>query len=250
MRMVTIEHLGFKYRARGNWIFRDHTLRAEAGEIIAVIGPNGRGKTTLIKSILGLYRALEGKVLCDGTFAYVPQTTEASFPYCARDMVVMGLARQVRAFGSPGRTDYNKADLALAKLGMAGFADRPLNQLSGGQRQLVLIARALVSDAEVMVLDEPATGLDFSNQKTILAVLRELARDDGITILFTTHMPQHAQVIADKVLLMRDVDRYDFGPAAKVLDEANLSTLYGIDIRSLDFDHKGSLHKVLVPVFV
>jgi len=248
--MVKIEHLGFRYRVRGNWIFRDHTLSAKAGEVVAIIGLNGRGKTTLIKSILGLYRAQEGRVLCDGTFAYVPQTTEASFPYCARDMVVMGRARQVGRFGSPGRADYHKADVALAKLGMAHFADRPLNQLSGGQRQLVLIARALVSDAEVMILDEPATGLDFSNQRIILAVLRELARDDGITIFFTTHMPQHAQVIADKVLLMRDIDRYDFGPTAKVLDEANLSTLYEIDIRALDFDHNGIRHKVLVPVFV
>ncbi|MEQ8284427.1 ABC transporter ATP-binding protein [Thalassospira sp.] len=248
--MIRVEKLGFKHRLRTNWIFRDHSLTVNAGEVVAVIGPNGRGKTTLIKTILGLYKSVEGSVSFDGSVGYVPQNTEASFPYSVRDMVVMGRARHVKTFGSPGRDDYHKADAALERLGVGRFADRPVTELSGGERQLVLIARALVSECQIMVLDEPASALDFRNQQTILTVLRDLAQKDGMTILFTTHMPQHAQVIADQVLLMRDVDHYDFGPTKTVLSEENLSTLYGIDIRSIGFDHQGQNQQAVVPVFV
>lgn len=248
--MIRVEKLGFKHRLRPNWIFRDHSLTVDRGEVVAVIGPNGRGKTTLIKTILGLHKPVEGSVRFDGTVGYVPQNTEASFPYSVRDMVVMGRARHVKTFGSPDRDDYQKADAALERLGVDRFAHRPVTELSGGERQLVLIARALVSDCQIMVLDEPASALDFRNQQTILTVLRDLAREDGMTVLFTTHMPQHAQVIADQVLLMRDIDRYDFGPVETVLSEENLSTLYGIDIRSIDFDHQGRNQQAVVPVFV
>lgn len=248
--MINVEKLGFKHRASRNWIFRNHSFRAAAGEVVAVIGPNGRGKTTLIKTILGLYKPVEGRVQFEGNVGYVPQNTGATFPYSVRDMVVMGRARHVKTFGAPGRADYAKAQAALERLGVERFAHRPVTELSGGERQLVLIARALVSDCNIMVLDEPASALDFRNQQTILTVLRDLARQDNMTILLTTHMPQHAQVIADRVLLMRDVDRYDFGPARPVLSDENLSTLYGIDIRSIDFDHQGQKQQAVVPVFV
>lgn len=247
--MLHVEQLGFRHHAQSPWIFRHHSLTLGAGEIAAIIGPNGRGKTTLIKTILGLHKANEGRIELGTQAAYVPQHSGASFPYPVRDAVVMGRARHIKTFRSPSRSDYRQADAALERLGITEFAQRPITELSGGERQLVLIARAIVSESRLIVLDEPASALDYRNQQTILQVLRSLSRDDGIAILFTTHMPQHAQVLADRVLLMKDWDQYQYGRSDEVLTETHLSALYGIDIRALAFDHQGQAHQTVVPVF-
>lgn len=247
--MLTVNNLGYQHSPHSGWVFRHHSLALAPGEIAAVIGPNGRGKTTLIKTILGLHTAQEGDVDLTANAAYVPQHSGASFPYPVRDAVVMGRARHIKTFRSPTRHDYRQADAALARLGISDFAQRPITELSGGERQLVLIARAMVSESRLIVLDEPASALDYRNQQTILDVMRSLSRDDGIAVLFTTHMPQHAQVLADQVLLMKDWDDYQYGATTEVLTEANLSALYGIDIRALAFDHQGQAHQTVVPVF-
>ncbi|MEG9884702.1 MAG: ABC transporter ATP-binding protein [Hyphomicrobiales bacterium] len=247
--MIRVEGLGFKYRHDNSWIFRNCSLEAQTGEVVAILGPNGCGKTTLLKTALGLYRPREGSVRSEGTFGYVPQNTEASLPFCVRDQVVMGRARHIKMFASPTRNDYHKSDTWLERLGLKQLADRPVTELSGGQRQLVLIARALVSDCRVMVLDEPASALDFRNRQTILKTLAHLARSHGITILFSTHMPQQAQFIADKVLVLRNADRHVFGPASRILSDKNLTTLYDIDMRSIKFEHDGSKNRVIFPFY-
>lgn len=247
--MITADTLGFRYGAGASWTFRRHSFRLGRGRVMAVLGTNGRGKTTLLKTLLGLNRPTEGRVTLAGAIGYVPQASDNAFAYSVLDMVVMGRARHIGAFSAPGRRDYNAARAAIARLGIEALSDRKVPTLSGGERQLVLLARALASECAILVLDEPTSALDFHNQQVMIDTMSALSRKDGLTILFTTHTPHHAMLLADDVLLMRGPEDYDFGPAAEVLTEERLSTLYDIPIRRLDFDHAGRAARAMVPVF-
>ena len=137
---------------------------------------------------------------------------------------------------------------SLERFGIAHFARHPFHELSGGERQLVIFARALVSEAEILILDEPTSALDLKNQIVVLDWITRLSHRDGLTVLFTTHHPHHALAVADNALLMLGGSKYASGPASDVLSEENLHALYGVDLKLLPFEHKGQLHETLVPV--
>ena len=218
--------------------------------MVAILGPNGRGKTTLLKAVVGLLKPEEGTVRVKGRIGYVPQRAEVAFAYKAIDMVVMGRARQVGMFRSPTRDDFKKSSrTALDQLGLGDYAERSFDRLSGGERQLVLIARALASDCDLLVLDEPASALDFRNQDVILSTLRSIASENRLTVLLTTHFPQHAMHLANKVLLMHSVDQHLWGQASEMLTERHLETLYGLPIRTVHVDHDGKTATSMIPVF-
>lgn len=244
---VLAEGLSFRYGEDG-WVFRGHEFSLGQGEILTILGPNGRGKTTLIKCLLGLVAPAGGSVRLEGETGYVPQTGETPFPYRVLDMVVMGRARHLGLFRSPGRADFDAARRALAQLDSLHLAQRTMAALSGGERQRVLIARALAAGCDILMLDEPASALDFRHQHTLLRTLRTLA-DDGLTVIFSTHMPQHAQQVADKVMLMHDVDDYEIGPRDAIMTEAKLARLYGVPVRTIDLDHDGRTLRAVLPVF-
>ena len=185
-----------------------------------------------------------------GRFGYVAQKTDMSFAYKVIDLVVMGRASHVGLFKMPNHNDYQIARRTLERLGIGDFADRIFTQLSGGERQLVMIARALASECEILVMDEPTSALDFLNQLVIMDTLRRITAEDGLTVLMTTHVPQQAQLLADKVLLMHDVDRQEWGTAQDMLSEERLNALYGVPIKSVTFDHDGKSVSALVPLFV
>lgn len=245
--MITVDRAGFRFDER--WIYRGVSFEAEPGDMVAILGPNGRGKTTLLKAIVGLLTPEEGTVRVEGRIGYVPQRTEVAFAYKVIDMVVMGRASQVGIFRSPTRDDFQKAHAALDQLGLGAYADRSFDRLSGGERQLVLIARALASDCDLLVLDEPASALDFRNQDLILSTLRRVAAESSLTILLTTHFPQHAIHLANKALLMHDVDRHQWGKAEEMLSENNLERLYGLPIRTVNVDHDGETASSVIPIF-
>ncbi|MDR1853834.1 MAG: ABC transporter ATP-binding protein [Azoarcus sp.] len=233
----------------GQWIFRHYEARAEKGEVFALLGPNGRGKTTLLKILLGVLAPTEGTVRAAGRIAFVPQLFQVSFDYTALDMVLMGRARKVGLFSQPGPGDERAALEALARFGMAHLARRPFHEMSGGQRQLVIFARALVAEADILVLDEPTSALDLKNQATILEWIDRLAREEGLTAVFTTHHPHHALAVADRALLMFGEEDYVCGDADEVLSEENLHRLYGIDMKRLEFEAAGERLATLAPVF-
>ncbi len=166
-----------------------------------------------------------------------------------RSMVLMGRATHIGAFGSPRREDYEIARRCLDRLGIRSLEDRVVTRLSGGERQLVLIARALASGCRTIILDEPASALDFRNQQVILSTLRYLSREHGMTVVFSTHYPQHATCLADKVLLMHGSGSHQFGDAGQILTEQNLSRLYGVAMRSLEFIHNGVALRTFAPCF-
>ncbi len=146
-------------------IFHNYSFKIEKGDVVAILGQNGQGKTTLLKAILGLVKLTNGKIKSTANIAYVPQNLHISFDYDVRDVVLMGRARHLGFFAQPRTNDYKLVDEMLEKLQLHTLAFRSFLSLSGGERQLVLIARALVSRCDLLILDEPASALDFANQK-------------------------------------------------------------------------------------
>ena len=218
-------------------------LTLEAGEIVAILGPNGVGKTTLFKTVLGILPRLGGEIELDGRpldmrpggphmrrIAYVPQAHAPAFAFTVEEIVLMGRTSRMGAFSTPSDHDREAARRVLADLGLADIAERPYTQVSGGQRQMVLIARALVQEPDVLVMDEPAASLDLGNQARLLSSIRGLASGRGLAVLMTTHNPDHALLVADKVLLFGRDGGTLFGDAAQVCRAENLSRAYGTPV--------------------
>jgi len=174
-----------------NPILENYSLSVERGSVLAILGANGVGKTTLLDCIVGLRRPTAGSALSRGRIGYVPQLFHSTFAFSVLDIVLMGRARHIGLFGSPRAKDYEIARKYLALMRVEALGDRPFNELSGGQRQLVMIAQALSSECEIMVLDEPCSALDYKNQSIVIETLRRLNGTMGLTIVFTTHAPQH-----------------------------------------------------------
>ncbi|MDR3763677.1 MAG: ABC transporter ATP-binding protein [Acidobacteriota bacterium] len=245
--VIEFNNLGHAYRP-GEWVFQNYSAAIQQGSIFALLGPNGCGKTTLLKVLLGALKPSTGSVVMDGRSAFVPQLFQVTFDYSVLDMVLMGRARQVGLFSQPSVEDEEAAMASLDRFGIAHFARHPFHELSGGERQLVIFARALVSDAEILILDEPTSALDLKNQIVVLDWITRLSHQDGLTILFTTHHPHHALAVADNALLMLGGSNLVSGKAGDVLSEENLRALYGVDLKLLAFEHKGHSHETLVPV--
>lgn len=209
---------------------------------LVLLGPNGTGKTTLLRCLLGLERLHAGRVLVGGQnlaalsatqaarhIAYVPQATSATFAFRAIDIVLMGRTPHLAFMASPTRLDRTAAETAMTRLAIAHLAERPFDELSGGERQLVLIARALAQAAPVLILDEPCASLDIANQMRIIAILRALATE-GYAILLTTHLPDHAFLLAGEVAMLKDASLLGPSPPAELLTAETLETLYATPI--------------------
>lgn len=242
--MLELAGLGHRY-TRDTWVFRGLSVCMAPGTITAVLGPNGRGKTTLLRCAAGLLEPTEGTVRRDGPVGYVPQAHGGTFGYRVLDMVLMGRVRHVATFAVPGRRDHRAAWDAMDRVGITHLADRPVTELSGGEEQLVRIARAVASGCRVLALDEPVTGLDLHNQGRVLRLMRELARQ-GMTVLATTHHPEHALHAADAVVLMYGPTDVETGAAAVLLTDDRLTDLYGIDVHIADLVTDGEMRRVLV----
>ncbi len=246
--MLRIEAVSQSYDGE-HWQFRDLDFDLRAGEITAILGPNGRGKSTLLRVLAGLLKPTSGRVELNQGTGFVPQEFIGSFPYSVLDVVLMGRARHIAVFQTPRKRDVEKAMAALSATGMADYASRNIEALSGGERQLVLIARALAGENAVLLLDEPASVLDLKNQDVVLSLLSELADREKLAIAFTTHQPNHAVAVADKVLLMLPQTRTVFGATEEVMTEAYLEALYGIPILSARLGSGEREETAFVPLF-
>ncbi|WP_039824938.1 ABC transporter ATP-binding protein [Nocardia testacea] len=246
--MLEADSLSYRYSTKGPWIFRGVSVRAAAGEVFAVLGPNARGKTTLLKCLAGLIRPVSGSVEASGPVGYVPQSHSVVFSFSVLDIVLMGRARTVKIYRTPTAVDRAAAREALRRVGVSHLADRDYTALSGGERQLVLIARALVSDCDTIVLDEPAAALDLRNQAQVLTVLRALA-DEGMAVVMTTHHPDHALHVAERSMLMVAADDRRLGPTRELLTGALLSEMYGVPIVTADIETPSAVRRLTVPDF-
>jgi iron complex transport system ATP-binding protein len=228
--MIEAQDIGHWYKT-GHWLFRHVSVAFRPGTISAILGVNGSGKTTFLRTLCGALRPREGHISLDGVIGYVPQAQLADCAFRAVDMVLLGRSRYLGRFSSPRSSDILRALECLDEVGMSGVAEQNYDQLSGGQRQLVLLARALATDCSVLILDEPVSALDLANQGVVLRLLQRLAATRNLSILFTTHAPDHALSIARDALLFLDDAKHIFGPVAATMTDENLSQLYRVPMR-------------------
>jgi iron complex transport system ATP-binding protein len=247
---LEVRGLSFAYDERQ--VLKDIGFTLEQGELLGMLGPNGAGKSTLFRCILGLERSYAGEVLLNGEeirtksakelarhIAYVPQIHYPSFNYSTLDMVLMGTASQGKEWSLPGVSQRKAAEEALDRLGIAHLRRRDFRFLSGGEQQLVLIARALAQRARFLMMDEPTANLDYGNQIRLLFQIKDLSRQ-GYSVILSTHNPDHAFLCADRVLALHNQSIAALGPPGEALTAGLVETLYGVRVL-IRRDERGTL---------
>ena len=228
--LMALQELSFRYGTHGAPVLRNLSLNLEEGLVTAVLGPNGVGKTTL------LYLMLDGRPLGEygqrergQWMSLVPQREHIPFEYSMLEYVLLGRAPYLRPLESPVEKDIRIASHALESVGLDPGDRRPITKFSGGERQLLMIARALAQQPRIILLDEPTSHLDLRNKRMLVDIMRDQAAE-GVTLLFTTHELEVASACANRVVLMRDGSILSFGTVDEVMQENLLSTTYGSDI--------------------
>lgn len=241
---------------------RDLELSVASGEVCCVLGPNGCGKTTLVSTVLGDCPPLAGRFELDGedmtrwsaarlarSVAYVAQRAAQPFPYLVRDVVMLGRLARMGGRAEPGPADVRACEAAMEQAGVRRLRDEPYTEVSGGELQMVMFARALAQEPQLLVLDEPTAALDYGNAVRVVTKVRELAQD-GYGVLMVTHDPDHAFMCrANVALLFRD-GPMAFGPAEDVVTRANIRRAYGVDVRLVEFANAdGEVMRLCAPEF-
>ena len=263
--MIDIARLEFSYPQKK--VFSQVDLSVKRGQIFTLLGPNGCGKTTLIHCILNHLKPQIGEIRIAGTelsqirpaelarkISYVPQNHKKVFPYTVKEVVLMGRTAYIPGFGVPGTNDRNIAEQAMELLGISDLANRPFPFLSGGESQLVLLARSIAQQSEIIILDEPTAHLDSFHELLVLDKLMELMRQNDLTILMTTHVPNqalylmnHGAAVAGALMKEGRIIAADTGEA--LITEENISKLYDIECRMIRLTAEGeTVIRQLVPL--
>lgn len=254
-KLFEVKSISFDYD--GEEIFSNISFSIGKGDVLCILGPNGTGKTTLIKCLNGLHEVNSGEILVNGMnikklsfkeiskhIGYIPQSHVPSFPFKVFDVVLMGRAPYLNLTDSPKEEDIKIAEDALKTLGIEYLKDKEYTNLSGGERQLVFLARVLCQKPDILILDEPTSHLDFGNQIKLLEIIDNLAKT-GLSIIMSSHFPDHAFLSSTKVAIMKDKRFIDFGTPDDVVTESNLRKAYSIDVKLVELDNK---RKVCVPM--
>lgn len=239
-------HLDFGYRGRR--VGHDVSLSLNAGEVLCLLGPNGSGKTTLFKTLLGLLPPQGGQVLIDGAdvrdrkrdevarlLSYVPQAHAAFFPFTVEEVVLMGRTAHLGVFSTPSGHDREVAQAAIERMGLGHLAGSIYTRISGGERQLALIARALAQNGRIIVMDEPTANLDFGNQVRVMEHVQSVARA-GIGVLLSTHDPDQAFLCADRVAMLHEGKLARVGAPTEAITSDSLRQLYGVEVTVAEVD--------------
>lgn len=239
--LVSVVGLGFGYREKP--VLSDITFEVERGSLCGLLGPNASGKTTLLKCMNGILTPLQGEVIAAGRvvaglsrqeiarlMAVVPQQMNLVFSFTALQMVVMGRAARLGILKLPSGKDREEARDALEDLGVGNLADRPFNELSGGERQLVLLARALFQDTSILLLDEPTSHLDFRNQYRIMDVVSDITAKKGLATIVTLHDPNLAGRYCSHLVMLKEGHLYREGPLRSVFEPKTLKEVYGMEV--------------------
>ena len=237
---VVVKNLSFSYGS--HQVLHDINFTVDEGEFLSILGCNGVGKSTLFRCVLGLLNNYSGQVLINGVdtrrlapakmaklAAYIPQNCSPTFNYSVEDVVLMGTTSGLNALRSPGKKELDKVEWALDKIGISHLRKRCFHHISGGERQLAVIARALVQNAKLLMLDEPTASLDFANQILVQEQARALA-DEGYTIIQTTHNPEHSYMFSDKVLAIKDGRVLCHGSPQDIMNKKVMTELYGLNV--------------------
>ncbi len=258
---LTVNHGGFFYQ-KNTPIFNDINFSVDSGEILAILGPNGAGKTTLLRCITGMLKWKSGNSFLDGEpihnmsaqklwshMAYVPQAKGASSAYTAFEAVLLGRSSRLNAFSTPKQADLEKAKEVMEQLGISHLMDKKCSAISGGELQMVLIARALASEPQVLILDEPESNLDFKNQLIVLDTITHLAQQ-GMACIFNTHYPAHALQRSHKSLILSRGGQYVFGNTAAVVTEQNIQKAFGVEAIIGEVETPGNILQNVIPLTI
>lgn len=239
---------------------KDVNFTLQPGEILSILGPNGAGKTTMLKCIIGLLDWTTGETYVDDQpmskmkrkelwkrIGYVPQAHKMTFGYSLIELVIMGRAPYISTLAQPKKSDREAALDALETVGIRHLAEKSCNEVSGGELQLALIARTLVSDPEMLILDEPESHLDIQKQIIILETIRKLAKEKGISCIINTHYPNHAFYLADHVLLTGKEKGLVFGETHEVMTESRMKHFFDIEMKKIIFEEDDLLLETMVP---
>lgn len=257
---MKLEAKGLACGYNGKPILENVNFSVETGEICCLLGPNGVGKTTLFRTVLKLMKPLGGKILIDGddisrwgpselskAMAYVSQYHVPPFPYLVKDVVLLGRLSSVGYFGQPKKRDLDLVDIALRAMGIEHLKEKVYTDISGGERQLVMIARAMVQQAKILVLDEPTASLDYGNTIRVLKMITKL-KEIGFGIIMTTHSPDQAFMCNSRVVLLQRKKPAIFGDTVDVITEKNLKEAYGVNVRIIQFpDTRGRIMHMCAP---
>lgn len=251
MSLVSLKNVSFSYGDID--ILKEISFTVNQGEVLCLLGPNGCGKTTLLDCIMGIKRINQGKIIIDEKdintmkpheiakqIAFVPQTHEKTFPYRVIDFILTGRAAYTSIFSSPTDEDIYIAEKALKMVGMLDFKDRIYTRLSGGELQLVLIARALVQQTPIIVMDEPTTHLDLKHQLKIMETIVSLTRKKKLTIIMATHFPNHAfyfdnNSVNTSIVMLNDLKIAAAGKPAEVLSVEKIEEVFNIAAKRLSY---------------
>ena len=242
-------------------VVKDISMSVSSGEILCLLGPNGVGKTTFFKTILGFLKLKGGEILLDGenihnwsrkqlakNIGYVPQAHTPPFPYKVFDVVLMGRTAHLSMFSSPSKEDKDIAEEAIDILNISYLKDKIYTEISGGERQMVLIARALAQSPKMLIMDEPTSNLDFGNQIRVLDQIKKLSKR-GLAVIMTSHYPNHAFICSTKVAFMQKNNVFTVGNVDEVVTEDMLKEAYGIDVKIITIPNSnGEEMKTCVPV--
>lgn len=240
--LLAFDHISFGYQPKGSTVLQSLSLEIEAGTVTAILGPNGAGKTTLLNLALGWLTPQSGQVRLDGRplihysrrdlgqqMALVPQSERIPFDFSILEYVLLGRAPYLAPLEMPGEQDCLVCEQAIAQVGLGHLGRRAVTTLSGGERQLALVARALAQKPRLLLLDEPTSHLDLGNKVRFIKLMQDLAAH-GVTLLFTTHEPEVAAAIATHLVLMRDGQVRQTGSLAQVFTTEYLSATYNVPV--------------------
>ncbi len=254
-KILEVNNISFSYD--DELIFEEISFSINKGDVLCVLGPNGTGKTTLIKCLNGLQDIDSGEILINGKnikklsfsqiskhVGYIPQSHVPSFPFSVFDVVLMGRSPYLKLTESPRKEDEKIAEKSLKTLGIYDLKDKEYTNLSGGERQLVFLARVLTQQPDILILDEPTSHLDFGNQIKLLEIVDKLS-DSGLSVIMSSHFPDHAFLSSTKVAIMKDKKFIDFGTPDEVVTEENLEKAYSIEVKLIELNEN---RKVCVPM--
>jgi iron complex transport system ATP-binding protein len=254
---LEVEGASFSYN-KETTVFKGVSFEVKEGDVFCILGQNGAGKSTLLNCIGNLFPLQEGAVRLDGKviatmsrmeiakkIGYIPQFNNSVFPYTVFDFVLMGRTPHIGAVSSPKEKDFDISKKAIQAVGISHLAEKPYTEISGGERQLVMFARVLAQEPDIILLDEPTSHLDFGNQFKILNLIDQLARS-GFSIIMTSHFPDHAFLVSTKVGVMKDKNFIEIGAANDVVTEDNMRAAYGIDVKIAFIEE--AHRKICVPI--
>lgn len=255
-----VKNGSFSYQKQES-VLKNVNFAMDKPEIMTILGANGAGKTTLLKCMLGLLNWTEGTTYIDGVelskiknrdlwkkIGYVPQAKERNISYTVEDMIVLGRNAYLGTFGQPGKEDYRVVDQCMEEIGITSLRGKLCSQISGGELQMVLIARALAAKPSLLIMDEPESNLDFRNQMIVLETIKRLCREKKISAIVNTHYPEHALSLADKAFILYPDGENQFGAAKEVITEANLSRAFEINVCMRKIDTGDGEYTSIIPL--